>query len=190
MPVVLDVGYALENKLTEDLKRTLGATLTDAHLKTVVKGAIMGPSTGLNAGGKAMSFSLSSGDDPSGLSWQCFHPMAPVLRTTARQRSAEADDQGGKSRSTGWRVTGDEDPLISLIEALISKVSAITMIERDEVEADVPLSNYSLDSLVSVELRNWIRRETGVELPLPRIVGAANLRALATHILSQREVRK
>jgi len=42
------------------------------------------------------------------------------------------------------------------------------MIDRDEVEPDTPLSNYSLDSLVSVELRNWIRRQTGVELALPR----------------------
>ena len=69
----------------------------------------------------------------------------------------------------------------------MDKVSSITMIERDDIEPDAPLANYSLDSLVSVELRNWIRRETGVELPLPKIVNAGNLRALATHILAQRE---
>jgi hypothetical protein len=40
---------------------------------------------------------------------------------------------------------------------------------------------------VSVELRNWIRRETTVELPLPKIVGAANLRAMSTYILSQKK---
>ena len=69
----------------------------------------------------------------------------------------------------------------------MDKVSSITMIERDEIEPDAPLVNYSLDSLVSVELRTWIRRETGVELTLPRIVNAEHLRALARHILSQRE---
>jgi acyl carrier protein len=61
------------------------------------------------------------------------------------------------------------------------------MIERDEIEADAPLSNYRLDSLVSVELRNWIRRETTVDLATPKIVGASNLRSLATYVLSQRE---
>lgn len=69
----------------------------------------------------------------------------------------------------------------------MDKVSSITMIERDEIEPDAPLSNYSLDSLVSVELRNWIRRETSVEVPLPKIVNSGNLRALATHILSQKK---
>lgn len=78
------------------------------------------------------------------------------------------------------------DPLTGLIEALITKVSAMTMIERDEVVADGPLVSYGLDSLVSVELRNWIRRETGVDLALTAITQAANLRALATQILSQR----
>ncbi|KAF1730467.1 Nonribosomal peptide synthetase 14 [Beauveria bassiana] len=61
------------------------------------------------------------------------------------------------------------------------------MIERDEVHADAPLRNYGLDSLISVELRNWIRRQTKVELPLPRIVGAKNLRTLAQNILAQKE---
>lgn len=42
-----------------------------------------------------------------------------------------------------------------------------------------------LDSLVSFELRNWIRREMGVELTLTQIVGAANLQALAQQIRSQ-----
>ena len=69
----------------------------------------------------------------------------------------------------------------------MDKVSTITMIERDEIEPAAPLSNYSLDSLVSVELRNWLRRETGVELPLSRIVGAGNLAALAAHVFAQRE---
>ena len=77
------------------------------------------------------------------------------------------------------------EPLLNLLRGLIEKVSLITMIDKDEVDPDASLSEYSLDSLVSVELRNWIRRETGVELALPRIVGAENLRALATYIISQ-----
>jgi acyl carrier protein len=79
---------------------------------------------------------------------------------------------------------------MGLIEALISKVSAMTMIEREDVRADVPLASYSLDSLVSVELRNWIRRETTVELALSAILQAENLQALAEQILAQRNGSK
>ena len=60
------------------------------------------------------------------------------------------------------------------------------MIEREDVRADIPLTSYSLDSLVSVELRNWIRRETSVELVLSAILQAENLQALSGNILAQR----
>lgn len=50
-------------------------------------------------------------------------------------------------------------PLDGLIEALTTKVSAMIMIERDQVEPDTPLVSFGLDSLVSVKLRNWIRRD-------------------------------
>ena len=68
----------------------------------------------------------------------------------------------------------------------MTKVSAITMIDKDYIEAGAPTSKYRLDSLVSVELRNWIRRETGIELPLTAIVRAGTLRTFATNILAQR----
>lgn len=188
---MLDVGYAADHGLTEALKVSLGATLTEADVHTAVKGAIIGPSSGLNRDGKAISFRFTSGDDPNTLGWQYYHPLALAERINVKQRSAEADSSGqgrdGRVRRPGDAWSGSPS---GLLDALMDKVSSITMIERDEVEPDAPLSDYSLDSLVSVELRNWIRRETGVDLALPKIVGAANLRALATHILSQREVRK
>ncbi|KAK7756454.1 putative PKS/NRPS-like protein biosynthetic cluster [Diatrype stigma] len=187
LPVVLDVGYVADRNLTETLKSSLGATLTEAHLRTLVKGAIIGPSSGLNRGGKAVSFTFASGNDSSALAWQCFHPVALVQRMNSKQHNPRSNGAGQSNEAhwNGLQNGTSSDPLLNLLEALISKVSSITMIERDEVEADAPLANYSLDSLVSVELRNWIRRETGVDLQLPSIVGAANLRALATYILSQ-----
>ncbi|KLU90984.1 hypothetical protein MAPG_09509 [Magnaporthiopsis poae ATCC 64411] len=62
----------------------------------------------------------------------------------------------------------------------------MTMMDRSEVSPDTPLAAFSLDSLVSVELRNWIRRETAVDLPLSGIMQAESLRAMATEILAQR----
>jgi len=190
LPVVLDVGYVADRDLAETLKSSLGATLTEVHLQTLVKGAIIGPSSGLNYEGKAISFTFASGDDRSTLPWQCFHPTALVQRINLEQHSPESSGRGqGRDTCSTERLDAiNGDPLLGLLDALITKVSSMTMIERDEVEPDAPLSNYGLDSLVSVELRNWIRRETGVELSLPTITGAKNLRALATQIFSQREV--
>lgn len=192
LPLVLDIGYVADRDLTETLKHSLRTTLTGAHIRTIVKGAIIGPSSGLNHDGKAISFNFASGDDRTTLPWQSFHPKALVGLIEAEQRSPETNGESkdADTRSTALRIANDGDPLLCLLDALTTKVSSITMIDRDEVEPDAPLSDYSLDSLVSVELRNWIRRETGVRLPLPKIVGAGNLRALAAYILSQNEVSR
>ncbi|KAI8633246.1 putative polyketide synthase [Xylariaceae sp. FL1651] len=190
LPVVLGVGYVAERNLEETLSGSLGAILSETHLRTVIKGAIIGPSSGINRDGKAISFSYAQGDDSSTLPWQCYHPRALVeyIRAEARIQGAPEAGESGDPRPKTLRISNASDPLQYLLDTLMDKVSSITMIERDEIEPDAPLSNYRLDSLVSVELRNWIRRETIVDVPLPKIVGAGNLRALAIHILSQREV--
>lgn len=189
LPVVLDVGYVADRDLEGKLTSSLGAVLSLAHLRTVMKGGIIGSSSGLNRDGKAISFSYARGDDSSTMPWQCFHPRALVdyIRAETRADGTEEASRGGEAKPKGLQLANAADPLATLLAVLMDKVSSITMIERDEIEADAPLANYSLDSLVSVELRNWIRRETGVELPLPKIVNAGNLRALSTHILAQRE---
>nr|ALQ32775.1 putative polyketide synthase [Fusarium babinda] len=189
LPVVLDVGYVADRDLEGKLTSSLGAVLSLAHLRTVIKGGIMGPSSGLYRDGKAISFSYARGDDSSTLPWQAFHPRALVDYIRAETRAdGTAEESGSREAKTkGLQLTNGSDPLTSLLAVLMDKVSSITMIERDEIEADAPLSNYSLDSLVSVELRNWIRRETSIELAPSKIANTANLRALATFILGQME---
>lgn len=88
--------------------------------------------------------------------WRYFHPVHTKERLIAEasKRKKSGADGDANASATSW--TAAADPLSGLIEALISKVSAMMMIEREDVRADVPLASYSLDSLVSVELRNWI----------------------------------
>ncbi|KAI1267381.1 putative polyketide synthase [Xylariaceae sp. FL1019] len=189
LPVVLGVGYVADRNLEASLSGSLGAVLSETHLRTVIKGAMIGASSGINRDGKAISYTYAQGDESSTLPWQCFHPRALVeyIRDESRMKGVLDDAQGGPTRSKTLQISNASDPLQFLLEVLMDKVSSITMIERDEIEAEAPLSNYSLDSLVSVELRNWIRRETTVDLPLSKIVSSGNLKALARYILSQRE---
>ncbi|KAI6785287.1 Lovastatin nonaketide synthase-like protein [Emericellopsis cladophorae] len=193
LPVVLDVGYVADRDLEGKLTNALGAVLSLEDLQTVIKGTIVGASSGLHRDSKAISFSYARGDDSSILPWQCFHPRALVdyIRSGSRANGGTVNGVGdgskAKTKSKGLELANESDPLAALLATLMDRVSTITMIERDEMDADAPLSNYSLDSLVSVELRNWIKRATNVDLSLPKIVNAANLRSLATLILSQRE---
>ncbi|KAK0630367.1 polyketide synthase-like protein [Bombardia bombarda] len=165
LPVVLDVGYVADNNLADILKQSLGATLTMGDIRTIIKGAIMGPSSPFHHGGKTAAFKIYlDGQAVQNAPWKYFHPLYAAAGS--------------------WATA--EDPLEGLTQALVTKVSTMTMIEREEVDPEVPLVAFNLDSLVSVELRNWIRRETGVELALSAITAAGSLRGLAGDVLAQR----
>ncbi|KAI0197163.1 putative polyketide synthase [Xylaria flabelliformis] len=192
LPVVLDVGYVASNNLSEVLKESLGATLTMADVRTIIKGIIMGPPSPFHRGNKAAAFRIFlDGQAIQNIPWTYFHPVHTKERLKAERRKRRKTGGGvlgPDMYSTSW--TAAEDPLVGLTEALITKVSAMIMMDRDDVGSETPLSSYGLDSLVSVELRNWIRRETEVELPLSAITQAENLRSLAANIIAQREGAK
>ncbi|KAI0456999.1 putative polyketide synthase [Xylaria acuta] len=189
LPVVLDVGYVAANNLSEMLKESLGATLTMADIRTIIKGIIMGRSSPFHHNSKAAAFRMYLDGQPiQDGPWKYFHPVHTKERLKAERKKRGKTGGGGLGSdmySTLW--TSADDPVVGLTEALITKVSAMIMMDRDDVGAEVPLGSYGLDSLVSVELRNWIRRETDVELPLSAITQAENLQSLAANILAQRE---
>ncbi|KAK8080384.1 hypothetical protein PG997_008202 [Apiospora hydei] len=200
LPVVLDVGYVASNNLSDLLQQTLGATLTMADICTLVGGAVLASSP-LHRDAKAIACTFYLDGQPiRDGPWDYIHPVyarervkeeaAKKKRMMLKNGEGAAHMDGLHSSTNGdskpWQQVVD-DPLPGLIEALIIKVAAMTMLDRDDVGADAPLASLSLDSLVSVELRNWIRREAGVELVLSAITGAESLRALAMEILAQRK---
>jgi acyl carrier protein len=151
----------------------------------MVKSAIQGQATSpIYTNGKATAFKMAlNGQSIEDLPWTYFHPVHIKARLAAGADDQNAAGGSGVDHSASW--TSASDPLVGLTEALITKVSAMTMIERSEIEPDAPLASHGLDSLVSVELRNWIRRETSVELALTTITQSASLHALASHVILQ-----
>lgn len=144
--MVLNVGYVADRDLAAQSKISLDATLRMVDICTMVKGAIIGQSSPLNHDSNAISMKLSvgglSGDE---IRWKYLHPAHVRARLNANERKNDiAVGSGGSALS--W--TAAADPLTGLIEALISKLSAIPMIERDEVDSDSHLASYGLDSLV------------------------------------------
>ncbi|KAG5981019.1 Type I Iterative PKS [Claviceps digitariae] len=185
LPVVMDVGYVAERQLGKILQETLGATLTMANIRTIVKGIVC-KLPHFYHNGKATVLKLYvNGKTVQDLPWEYIHPVHAVERLRLDKLAHKHGQVAGADMNvTSWTMA--EDPLEGLTEALITKVAAMAIMDREEIQSDAPIASYNLDSLVSVELRNWIRRETGVELLLTSITQAASLRALAAEVLEKR----
>lgn len=182
------IGYVADRDIGQALKQSIGLTLGEIHLYTTLKGAIVGPSSGLNADGRSLVVTVSPTNNKP---WQRFNPLAALRSSAVADSEGSGSKQGGSRASTLMAdVQNSNEPLACLQDALMDKVSVMTMINRDDIRTDKSLDEYGLDSLVSVELRNWIRREFGAELALTAIVGAENLRALSQKILSLMPVKE
>lgn len=69
-----------------------------------------------------------------------------------------------------------------ILDALVRKVSRSLMMPQDEVEVKRSVSSFGIDLLIAVELRNWLVRETKVELPVFDILQALNLSSLTDKV--------
>lgn len=179
LPVVESVGLAVERGTIEQLRASLGVTVTEDQFYTLIEGAIIGPSSGLNANGTSLSWMLASKKDVESLTWEHFNPLSVVRRLRTDAGGANTSSDEGKKLQD---LLKDGSPEL-LVDALSDKVSSITMIDRDEITLNRNLLDYGLDSLFSLELRNWIRRTLDVDVALKDITAAKDLKTLVDRIL-------
>ena len=181
LPLVEGVGFAVDRGILEQLKVNLGVTISENQLYTLIEGAIIGPSSGLNACGRSQSWTLASKLEINHLAWEHFNPLS-VMR---RLRTASGDVKPASDESKKLQDLLKDGSQELLLDALGDKVSSITMIDRDEITPDRNLLDYGLDSLFSLELRNWIWRRLNINVTLKDIVSAKNLNVLVERITLQ-----
>ncbi|KAM3417874.1 hypothetical protein BST61_g6094 [Cercospora zeina] len=165
LPVISDAGIAVKNNLSDLLRQTIGVWLDTRGVQTLVRDAILASkdmSTMELQSRAATSFIRSPTASGTVLPWERFEMFSAMKNTSASSRDTTA--QHGRNHTPE-----------TFIEALMARVCTLTMLDADEVTPDGDLNDYGLDSLVSVELRNWITRETGVEVALNQILSMGSL---------------
>lgn len=78
-----------------------------------------------------------------------------------------------------------EDKIEIFLSSIKAKVSSLIAMEAEELSLDAPVASLGLDSLVSIELKNWITKTLQAALQTAEIMDSPSLRSLA-HIALQR----
>ena len=73
----------------------------------------------------------------------------------------------------------------SVYESLGTKFASILMIPLDDITPSKPVVAYGLDSLVAIEIRNWLDREFEAKVPLMELLSASSLMALAESVVGR-----
>jgi hypothetical protein len=126
---------------------------------------------------------------------------APFWRRDPRfsglERSADARDDDG-----GARGRDGKDGLVSVLKngttpeavagltrSLTAKLAAMFVVPESEIDAATPLSKLGVDSLIAVELRNWVAAAVQAECSVFEIMQAASIAGLAELLVTKSTLR-
>lgn len=71
---------------------------------------------------------------------------------------------------------------------LVSKISAVLMLEAEDMDVQRSLSHYPLDSLVAIEIRNFITREFEANMQVLELLSSGSIQTLARAVCAKSKI--
>ncbi|KAI9845077.1 MAG: Type I Iterative PKS [Sclerophora amabilis] len=185
LPVVTDVGYVAERSTTqEQLKQLYGETINEAEFHMLVKAAITGrigePSNYQSIVG--LSIKPEMLDKP-----YLQDPRFAYLRRIAMgaKPSVELSPVVPTAVRDALKGASTHDKAYKLVyDGTAAKFSRIMMIPIEDITPDKSITAYGLDSLVAVDFRNWMIKETEAEISMMELLDGISLHQLVITILA------
>ncbi|KAL3429943.1 hypothetical protein BDV09DRAFT_200122 [Aspergillus tetrazonus] len=180
--LVKSVGYVAENEgMIPRLQRLGFNALEEKEVLRLVESALEHPLrqgtdsqivTGLrtNLTGQAVADAFWSND-------RRFTGVAQVHTSQTASRSSRYDTADLKSQLAS--ASSSEDQVGILTVAIARKLSDMFLVPAEEISPDHSLTRYGVDSLVAVELRNWLASSTGTDPSIFEIMQSSSLKDLA-----------
>ncbi|KAI9721418.1 MAG: Type I Iterative PKS [Chrysothrix sp. TS-e1954] len=115
-----------------------------------------------------------------------------------RRREAEEEVQQEENIVTKKTVTlstmlksatSIEEAVQFIYDQLVEKASAVLMVPLEDIRPTRPIVAYGLDSLVAIEIRNWIAREMDANLQVLELLAGGSFQRLAKLILKKSKIK-
>ncbi|KAI1378022.1 hypothetical protein F4677DRAFT_458752 [Hypoxylon crocopeplum] len=78
----------------------------------------------------------------------------------------------------------------AVTEALAQKMAVTLALERHELDTSIPIHRYGVDSLVAVELRNWLAKTIHSEVAILDFMGSVSVQGVSKVAISKSRYRK
>ena len=206
--VIQDIGYVSQNpEILDSLRSTAQYLMRERELLESIELMLHRSSPAESVADQAFGRYVTRSQ--IGIGMRSTVPMdAPANRTIWRKdprmlvyRNLEVQSGPGSS-STGsdqvltqfLREIGSNMTMLKAsetVELLAGEIGRtlfgfLMRADTEVVDLDAPLASVGIDSLISIELRNWIRRKIGVEVTVLEIVRADSVRDLG--VLAQKKL--
>ncbi|CAF9923421.1 MAG: hypothetical protein ALECFALPRED_002379 [Alectoria fallacina] len=183
--LVGNVGYMIENIEREaEISAAVHDRLTEDELLALVKAAITGEFAGNDDQQSLTGFRLCP-NKPLPV-WASDPKFSHVLATLQSSTVTGAGDNKGIAVQQRLKQADSLEQVVGLVcNALVLKISNLLTIAEENVDRKKPVVAYGLDSLVAVELRNWITLDLEANVSLMELMNSPSIEKLAGKIATK-----
>lgn len=186
--IINDVGVLAEKGMTENLKDWscfgIGEVQLQKLIRTVIQDQISGNDnvpaqvpTGIASRGAA----LAAGIEPP---FYLQDPRFSMLNHTGQQVEDGDGTAAGPSflKRLSAAKSADQTEIV-INDMLVHKVAKCLGVAEDRIDTNRSLPAYGINSLVAIEIRNWIFKEGKVEVTIFDLISPLPMKSLAEKIV-------
>ena len=181
---VAEVGYVAEKKERRDaIRSTYGDKgLTEAEFLAFLRAA-MENQQGQPEIWTSLAIGSSAGTGANMPYWALDAKFSHLRRGAMDASSAQLHQTAGEKDSVPILQQLKSAPTLETLRAVIAedlrqKLASLLMIEATDIDEAKPVVTWGLDSLVAVEMRNWVAREMACPIQLLDLMTAKNMEGL------------
>ncbi|OAA60318.1 Beta-ketoacyl synthase [Niveomyces insectorum RCEF 264] len=189
LAAVSDTGYLAENAERQKLvmDQLGGEAISEKEILALVAASITGRAEETCQSQVITGLKLPA--EFSNVFWASDSKFTALCSRAASENAGGAETTQAVSPGVALkRATSYAEAYGIVIEGLLDKTAAVLMLPREELEPTKATSFYGLDSLVSIEIRNWITREFGAALTILDLLSSGSFVALADMVLGKTEL--
>lgn len=184
---VQGVGYIAENSTTQaSMNKHLGLHFIDEEEVHALIHAAIRTQIGASRSNHEWISGLRLKPGAKEPFWLADPKFAHVRRA---QLAVESEHSAmGQNVSIGQqlkRAKSLDEAQASVCNGLSAKISGVLMVAIEDINIDAPMATYGLDSLVAVEVRNWVVREFDVSVSVFDLLSGNTLRMVSELVVKK-----
>lgn len=194
LPIIEEVGYMAENSETMGMvSGIVYESVNETEFLSLIKLAIGGNPFSQDSAGAHRHHIITGLTVPSDQPLPFWMDDARFSHINQDNRVAEtsktSDSAAGGNEidvRAALQAVDSRDQAVTVIsKAILVKVSKLGMVPLDELSESSPLTEYGLDSISGIEIRNWIMRDLGAVMGLQDLLSIPTIADLSRKIAEQ-----